>query len=204
MRAQERRVRAKPAVAFASEESARSNIQTKLTCLLDLLKMQKAASPGARDTILKNLPSSQRGFNGWASLALDARTRKLTGEFHSNSRVALHRSGMLERVEKALASVVAERYALKSPGKREATVAGLQRKLEIEFQLRRIGEDEILRLRRNVNELVEENGHLKNQLEAANREAALLSKSGRGFDQSSKGRVVKLASVAPKSKERSR
>lgn len=204
MRAQERRIRAKPAIAFAAEQSARENIQTKLKCLLDLVKMQKTASPAIRESVLKNLPSSARGFNGWTSQQLDARTRRQIGEFRSNSRIALLRSGMLEPVERALASVTAERSALRLPGKREATIAALQRELKLEAQLRKIVEDEVLRLKRQIRELDEANDVLTNQLNAANREASMLSVNRQVPGKLSNGRVVKLSAVPAKAKAKER
>lgn len=202
MRAQERKVRIKPSVAFASEEIARENIKVKLHSLLELLKTFKTASAEEQVVILEDLPTSHRSFNGWASEQLSTSTRKEAESFHSNSRVALHRSGMLERVDKALASVVAERSSVRSPKKREEAVAALARKLKLEAQLRKIGEDEVVRLKRKVKSLVETCDDLKMQLQAANREALILSKGIQSMRQSGSGRVVELSTVPSKSKPR--
>ncbi len=204
MRPQDRKLRAKPSVAFASEASARENIQTKLQSLLELLKVHKDYSPADRSTLLKALPSSHRGFNGWASDQLDALAQERVGSFRSNSRIALHRSGLLERVEIALASVIAERNAVTSSSKRDESIAGLARKLKVEIQLRKIAEEEIVHLKRHIKDLADMRDDLRLQLNAANREASQLSASMQGAGKLAKGAVIKLSSVAKIQKGRSK
>ena len=200
--AQERKLRPKPSVAFVSEENARQNIQIKLQYLLELLNSNKELSHFDRGVILKSLPTSHRGFNGWVSDQVDALPWRKIESFHSNSRIALHRSGLLDRVDKALASVVAARNAAISTDKKAETLAGLNRQLKVEAQLRKIGEIEVVRLKRQIKDLVDTCDDLRMQLEAANREASMLSASIAGAREPGKGRVVRLTAVSTKVKER--
>lgn len=195
MRPPERKIRTKPSIAFASEAKARENIQVKLHSLLESLTTHKKSNPVEQSALLNGLPTSPRAFNAWANDLLDA-NEATTEIFRSNSRIALHRSGLLDSVEDALASVRAAKSAVISSGKRVETVARLGRALKVESQLRKIGEEEIVRLKRRIEELIDSADELKMQLNAANREASRLSAGVRS--SRAKGSVVKLSSVARK------
>lgn len=200
MKAQERKLRPKPSVAFKSEERARENIQVKLQSLLKLLKENEGGSQAARKDVLLSLPASQRSFNGWSSDQLSPLALHGVKTFRSNSRIALLRSGLAEGVEKALSSVVANRNKERLPTKREVSVAGLSKKLKIEVLLRQIAEEEIVRLKRHIKDLLDASEDLKIQLDAANREASKLSIGMRNNRPLTKARVVKLTSVEKKPK----
>jgi|GEM_PF-1250635 len=164
--------RGKPAIATLNEQSATGNLQTKIQILegwvrdgIPLLRDEESTIliDEAGRNRLDFFPRTVRQFNFWDGTQNCATVRLGLAQFSVNANDTLRKRPDLRRAVEELICMLANAASTAIKTKREETIVGLRRSLELEELRRQQLEYELIRHRRELQDLAKENEFLRLQ-----------------------------------------
>lgn len=128
------------------------------------------------EEIRELLPATVRQFNLWQSQNLPEAVRITLPAFGKNANKTLHTAGLYRDVQRVVDAVAASRTKTISKSRAER-ISEYQRNVDLAKRLREIAEDEVIRLKRQLQSALNRNTDLARQLEELRARTARIMKS---------------------------